>query len=268
MSICHCGKILPEISSNYRYCSRCGTAHLARCLAPDCKAMVPYQQTPFCASCGTFYRYNEHGAPISCSADKSAESVLYDLLPASGDVLAANALYAKRNAEYPTPSDIGETLYPLAGMPLLREAQLRHNRLYCLTMSGSIEVIDMSTLQTLPQMHTTLPQLASTMIGSYVPTSLEVGTYAFVVRHKNQICGFHTGSGAPLFEFSVEDFQELTTCLNQEHLLVVGSTHQTQEARLYAISDLCRNNTHPRTIKPLTNVSYENLPPRRILPSR
>lgn len=268
MPICRCGKTLFEVNEKHRYCAHCGTAHFARCLNSECEEDIFYQQSPCCPSCGALYRYTTAGIPVRQTSVNTNSASLYDLLPASGDPFAAKALYAKFNAEYPSTEPELENFTPFVNTAF-HDAQVRHNRLYVLKNTGQVEVLSASTLHPIRSVkEMSLPNFPKSGIREGDTASLQVGTYALLLRYQSQVYGYHAGSGEPLFQLSGEDFQSFSVVLNQECLLLVGSTNREQRAYLYRLSDLCQKRKQPLREEILApSPATAHLPPNRsILP--
>ncbi len=269
MSICRCGKTLPEVSARHRYCAHCGVAHFASCLNPECGENAYFQQSPCCPSCGSLYRYQDSGAPVRQPSAEPMGAPLYDLSPASGDPASATALYAKLNSENSSPEPEREYISPFVGDVAFLDAQARHNRLYILNSAGKVDVLDAFTLQPVRKFRDiALPNVSKMGLAEGEVASLQVGTYALLLRYQSMVYGYHAGNGEPLFQLSGEDFQKFSVTLSQEWLLLVGATNREQRACLYSLSDLCQRRRKPFMEESLASYTpNQNTPQNRsVLP--
>lgn len=246
MTLCRCGKTLPEVSDERRYCAHCGAARYASCLNAQCNGMVLFQENPCCSTCGALYRYRSNGSPALQAPEEPFVAPLYDLAPSSGDPMATTAIYAKHNGELPAKDSAAEYRSLFLGEGALLDAQARHNRLYLLNRAGRVEVLNASTLAPAQGVRDiSLPNAPRGGLGAGEVATLQTGASILLLRYQNMAYGYHAGSGEPLFQLSGEDFQKFSLTLSQGWLMLVGTTSREQRAYVYSIADLCQKRRQP-----------------------
>jgi hypothetical protein len=290
MPHCSCGRPVPEASSQNRYCPYCGSAFVVPCENDRCTNRtegIIIGRSTGCTQCGVLYRYRpdqgtpvlvKHNGPFSTGAGTVAVGPnsngatggggiqhLVDMLPASGDPYAADALLANSIPKF--SFRIGTASFSFQGSKICYP-EARHGRVYVIPENGKVQALDYETLQPLRRWSgDAVPGWSARTV---FEARIHVSETVVYLLYQGKIFGFDAGQGTRLFELSAADLVNPEAVLTRNHLAVSGTTQsQQQEVRIYDLADLCDTRVlqkKPLEVKPLSGgtASGTELPPCRL----